>query len=271
MTGFLSALQSGGMNVGNAISTVVAITGCLSAIVHTVNQHLQFAPRAEKSLGLSKSYQNVADKIEAELNLMKAETAGASGASHSGLPAALSGVGGMLGKIPGFPGMGGESSGAAPASSSSGAAAGPTTATKAKFLQMIQTEIAQLNGDIDDMPAALSTAAEAAVGLAAVTTFFGCFKRHKPVSVAGEVMSGAGKELSALRLPALAEGGGSGSSSAPPSRASSRGRAPGEAPSGARQARPTTPAGGRGEERRGEEREAASPKAGRKGGLEDVV
>ena len=204
LTGFLSALQSGlggNANMGKSISTVVAVTGCVSAIVHTLNQHLQFAARAEKSLGLSKSYQNVVSKIESELNLMKTEAAssGSGGAAHPGLhlPSALTEgpAGALVGKIPGFSALAGGNE-AAPASGSSSAAAGPTTATKAKFLQMIQTEISQLNGSVDDMPAALSTVAEAAVGLAAVSAFC-CFKRHKP---AMELPRPG--ELAALHMPA---------------------------------------------------------------------
>ena len=196
LTGFLSALQSGlGSLAGSAkaVSTVVAITGFLSAMVHTLNQHLAFATRAEKSLNLSKQYQQLVSKIDSELNMMKSESASAAGArpglaglaDGKGLEGLASGMGGMLGKIPGF---GSEAAPSAP--SSSAAAAGPTTATKAKFLQMVQTEIATLNGSVDDMPAILSTAAEAAVGVAAVASFMGCFKRHKstaaPASLAAK-------------------------------------------------------------------------------------
>jgi hypothetical protein len=265
VTGFLSALQSGlGVNTGPALSVVVAITGCLSAIVHTLNQHFAFAARAEKSLGLSKSYQNVTSKIEAELNMMKCEVAAAAPAGGAGgmhMPAALSGVakeglGALAGKIPGFAALGGAES-AAPAgpAASSSAAAGPTMATKTKFMQMIQTEIATLNGSIDDLPAALATVAEVAVGLAAVHSCFGCFKRHAPVG------SGVVSDLAAdLPTPrALASGAmqdasrleASFSGSQPPSRATSRSR--GEAPSGARRERePRSPRNGKsGEDRKG--------------------
>jgi len=190
LTGVLSSLQAGlgsNVNMSKSVSTVVAVTGCVSAIVHTLNQHLAFAARAEKSLGLSKSYQNVASKIEAELNLMKSEAASSSssgGAKAGGIGGALhGGLEGVAGMLPvKLPGMGGEGSAAPSGSGGGSAAAGPTTATKQKFLQMIQTEIAQLDGSIDDMPAALATVAEAAVGFAAVTACCGCFKRHTPVN-----------------------------------------------------------------------------------------
>lgn len=199
LTGFLSALQSGlGANVGKAISTVVAISGSLSALVHTLNQNFAFAARAEKSLNLSKSYQNVVSKIEAELNMMKSEVAasGGGGSSPMGGLSLPEGMSGML-KIPDFGGAfgGGGAEAAKPAaapSSSSGSAPGPTTATKAKFLQMIMAEIATLNGGIDDMPAALAATAETAVGLAAVTSCFGCFKRHAPATPASKLASLAG-------------------------------------------------------------------------------
>lgn len=259
VTGFLSALQSGlGVNTGPALSVVVAITGCLSAIIHTLNQHFSFAARAEKSLGLSKSYQNVVSKIDAELNMMKCEVAAAApagGGMH--MPAALSGVategfGALAGKIPGFGALAGAES-AAPAAAgpaASSAAAGPTMATKTKFMSMIQTEIATLNGSIDDLPAALATVAEVAVGLAAVHSCFGCFKRHAPVGsgvvsdIAADLpMTASGAKQDASRLESALGGG-----SQPPSRAPSRSR--GETPSGARR-EPRSPRNGKsGEERK---------------------
>ena len=222
LTGFLSALQSGlGSLAGSAkaVSTVVAITGFLSAMVHTLNQHLAFATRAEKSLNLSKSYQQVVSKIESELNMMKSESAAAPGArpglagraDGKGLEGLASGLGGMLGKIPGF---GSEAAPSAP--SSSGAAAGPTTATKAKFLQMIQTEISTLNGSVDDMPAILSTAAEAAVGVAAVSSFMGCFKRHKSTSAPASLIAKPEAALASV-LTSFDGGNKSGGDGLPPS------------------------------------------------------
>ena len=271
VTGLLSALQSGlGVNSGKAISVIVAITGCLSALVHTLNQHFQLAARAEKCLGLSKSYQQVVSKIEAELNLMKCEAAAASPGARPGLPSlseAKEGLAGALGKIPGFAAMSGEAaaSPAAPAGSSSAAAAGPTTATKTKFLQMIQAEVAQLNGSFDDMPAALATVAEAAVGLAATTSCFGCFKRHKPVaSGAAAAVGDVAEDAMEMLAPRAAASGAysdagythSQAGSAPPSRATSRR----DAPSGARQGRPRA-TGGRG----GDDRNKGDK------GLEDVL
>jgi hypothetical protein len=266
-------------------STVVAVTGCVSAIVHTLNQHLQFAARAEKSLGLSKSYQNVVSKIEAELNLMKTEAAtSGGGAAHPALhiPAALTeGPAGMLaGKIPGFGALAGGSE-AAPASSSSSpaAAAGPTTATKAKFLSMIQTEISALDGSIDDMPSALSAVAETAVGLAAVSTFC-CFKRHKPA-----VALPTAKELPALHMPAALGGkpdveAGGASPKGSIRSATPRSRAPAhESSTAPARSKPKGPGSARGEsvERPGGERSAPGrepPKERRGGGgagLEDAL
>ena len=221
LTGFLSALQSGlGSLAGSAkaVSTVVAITGFLSAMVHTLNQHLAFATRAEKSLNLSKSYQQVVSKIESELNLMKSESASAGGSrpglasltEGKGLEGLASGMGGMLGKIPGF---GAEAAPSAPASS--GAAAGPTTATKAKFLQMIQTEIATLDGSVDDMPAILSTAAEAAVGVAAVSSFMGCFKRHKSTTAPASLVAKPAAALASVMTDLDGGNGGDGLSPSP--------------------------------------------------------
>ena len=86
------------------------------------------------------------------------------------MPAALSGVakeglGALAGKIPGFAALGGAES-AAPAgpAASSSAAAGPTMATKTKFMQMIQTEIATLNGSIDEQQKSLVTQHAVALG-----------------------------------------------------------------------------------------------------------
>ena len=283
LTGFLSALQSGlggNPSMGKSISTVVAVTGCVSAIVHTLNQHLQFAARAEKSLGLSKSYQNVVSKIESELNLMKTEaaTSGGAGAAHSGLhiPAALTeGPAGMLaGKIPGFGALAGGGE-AAPASSSSAAAAGPTTATKAKFLSMIQTEISALDGSIDDMPSALSAVAETAVGLAAVSAFC-CFKRHKPA-----VALPTAKELPALHMPAALGGkpdveAGASLKGSIRGGGTPRSRAPAhEAGMAPARSKPKGPGSARGDsvERPGGERSALGrePSKDRRSGLEDAL